>query len=190
MLNLLVRQMPLFSNTWTSTQSDLAAPLQIRTDRTGNGHFRFTKFYFEDSKGASILAARSGDDTIFVLEYVADKSVSLGRVAVAITIYSLLGQQLCTLYSVFSGNTFTRISTCGQFKCFVPRLPLAPGGYKADLWSDAGGEVIDWIRDAVTFEVADGDFFGTGRMPNISVHGPFLVSHQWTHSESNQSHAN
>jgi lipopolysaccharide transport system ATP-binding protein len=167
----------------SATPTELAVPLQERFDRKGNGLIRFASFAFENFEGSQSSQIRSGEDTIFVLGYTADRPISLDKVAVAIVVSSLSGQRLCTFYSEFTGNKFSGKSTFGEFKCFVPKLPLASGIYKVNLWSSIAGEILDWIQDAATFEIVDGDYFGTGRMPNVSVHGPFLINHWWEQTD-------
>lgn len=45
----------------------------------------------------------------------------------------------------------------------IPRLALVAGTYYLTLYMEAGGNVADWIQNAASFDVADGDYYGTGR---------------------------
>ncbi len=40
------------------------------------------------------------------------------------------------------------------------------------------GEVADYVADAAVFDVAEGDYFGTGKLPPPD-HGPVLLRHTW-----------
>lgn len=150
-------------------------------NRTGNGMFRFSNLRFENPEGQPLVQPRSGDEVVFVIEYEADTTFSLSNVSVAIVISSIYGQRICTFYSDFSGDKFTGMSRSGEFKCYISKFPLAAGQYNVNLWSASENMEVDWIVDATSFNVIEGDFFGTGRVPITKVHGLTLVMHHWKH---------
>jgi len=63
-------------------------------------------------------------------------------------------------------------------ECVIPKVPLFEGLYKLNLlcYSKSVG-VLDEIEDVIEFEVVDGDYFGTGKIPNIKK--GLLVDHYW-----------
>ena len=42
-----------------------------------------------------------------------------------------------------------------------------------------GDEILDWVQRALEFNVIEGDFFGTGRMPS-RAHQAVLVEQGWS----------
>jgi lipopolysaccharide transport system ATP-binding protein len=53
-----------------------------------------------------------------------------------------------------------------------------PGTYTYTVWCTVGGVLEDIVREAGKLQVAEGDFFGTGRLPANTI-GDFLVPHTW-----------
>jgi len=50
----------------------------------------------------------------------------------------------------------------------VKKFPLNKGTYYITTYLTAGGTVADWIQNACSFSVVDGDFYGTGRTPPLN----------------------
>jgi len=161
--------------------SELSTPLKERRDRQGNGSFRFIDFSIRNAQGMNVSSVSSGDDIGFALGYESESEVQMDKVEIAISVSNIFGQKLCTFYSSFSGDQFQGKSNKGIYVCNITRFPLAHGTYKINLWSATHGVIIDWIIEAASFDVIEGDFFGTGKMPDVNVHGPFLVDHSWRH---------
>ena len=82
------------------------------------------------------------------------------------------------------GNKNTGHSWClagGIWTCTIDSLPLMPELYTLDLQCGSFAQVFDYIPDAATFGVVEGNFFGTGRFPKIKQkYGPFFVRQRWT----------
>jgi hypothetical protein len=69
----------------------------------------------------------------------------------------------------------------GNIECNLDSLPLMPGSYLLDLYlGDFGDPAVDLdvVREAVSFEVAQTDALGTGRLPPASL-GPFFWRATW-----------
>jgi lipopolysaccharide transport system ATP-binding protein len=64
-------------------------------------------------------------------------------------------------------------------RCRVPRCPLPTGQYLINLWSDIGGQPLDWVQHASELTVSQGDFYGSGREPPES-HRAVMIDHQWS----------
>jgi lipopolysaccharide transport system ATP-binding protein len=56
-------------------------------------------------------------------------------------------------------------------------MALTPGRYRISAWAALNGNVADWILDAAQFDVEEGDYYGTGRLPTTGRVG-FLLNHQ------------
>jgi lipopolysaccharide transport system ATP-binding protein len=53
----------------------------------------------------------------------------------------------------------------GQIRITLPKLSLLPGKYHFAIWAAANRVIADWIKNAGTFDVEGGDYFGTGQLP-------------------------
>ena len=57
-------------------------------------------------------------------------------------------------------------------------MPLLADHYAVNLWAGVQGHTADHI-DAGYIDVADGDFYGTGKSMQGHRHGVFQVEHAW-----------
>lgn len=153
-------------------------PLGERTDRRGDGRVRLASFHVEDADGNPVSDLVSGMDAVFVLGYDAPRG-PVRNVDVGISVHSDHDQTLFVLYGSYVGQTFDVAGGRGQFRCRIPRLPLAAGKYRVGARVSANGEEADWPQDGVGFVAVEaGDFYGTG---NRGCEGaaPILVDGRW-----------
>lgn len=153
-------------------------PLAERQDRGGNGRMRFTAACLQDAAGKPIAVVRSGQEVRFVLEYLAQAGTRLDDVEVRIKIENAQRQKLVYFSSRLAGADWTDLPPAGRLVCVVPELPLAPGQYVFNLVCHQDEEMIDDVANVGSFDIAWGDYFGTGRVPR-SKWGPLLVRHGW-----------
>jgi hypothetical protein len=78
---------------------------------------------------------------------------------------------------MLNGN-YQKVFPGGENICEIPKLPLAPGRYSFNVYSEVNGLMADWIVQSGVLNVIEGDYFGTGRLPPKS-HGGVLVKHRW-----------
>jgi lipopolysaccharide transport system ATP-binding protein len=168
----------------SSSEVSQASELEQRLDRSGSGDLRFTNITLERHDGEVIPSVFAGDEAVFVVGF--RKLASLRRnIAVDMALCDGMGQRLLTLSSRFSGDSLDNLPEEGFFVCRIPRLPLLPGSYTVDLWcGEATGATIDYLHRASYFEVSEGDFYKTGKLPTRSRHGYFMCDHRWLVRES------
>jgi hypothetical protein len=67
----------------------------------------------------------------------------------------------------------------GRFECLIPRLPLNTGCYVYNVMAEIGPEceAEDLVREAGSFTVEHGDFYGTGKV--IEPKFTTLTDHSW-----------
>ncbi len=149
--------------------SDVTAePIQDRHDRQGDGRLRFTGI---------TATLRTGSDSQVRVTYAAN--APLRNVDVAISVFTTRGEGAAHLWTMSTGQGFGSIPASGSFVCAIPHLPLMPGAYAVNLFATVNGVISDWVIDAATLEVNDGDFFGTGKLPPTG-YGSVLVPHDWS----------
>jgi lipopolysaccharide transport system ATP-binding protein len=54
-----------------------------------------------------------------------------------------------------------------------------PGRYSVNVYCSVGGVMADYLTDAAVFDVDEGDFYGTGKLPPTG-HGLVLVPYRWS----------
>jgi lipopolysaccharide transport system ATP-binding protein len=149
--------------------------LATREDREGNGAIRFTRVSFVSDNGSELASVKSGDKTVIVIEYENNTSRDLRHFHVSIGIRDLSDNMACYFSSALKCNDFDRVrySKLNQLAIRIPRLQLVPGKYTMTLFSKVGGDLADWIKGAITFEIQPGDYYGTGQLPAVNQ-GQFL----------------
>ena len=96
---------------------------------------------------------------------------------VSIVINNIEGVCVTNL-STFYAKQFKMIPTKGDFICEIDKLSLRSGKYIVDLYCSINNEVADRIEHAATFNVTDGDYFGTGRV-TLAQTGVVFLDHTW-----------
>jgi len=162
-------------------QSQGSVDLEERTDREGNGRIRATGFWIENDAGEHGSIVRTGDAVTFVVEYACHGSEVLPvGVEFAFYIADVFGRRLFALSNMYAGYEFQPQCSGGKWACRIAVLPLMPGHYTVDLGSAIRGELCDRIPRVADFQVVEGDFFGSGKLPKSQLkHGFLLVPQEW-----------
>ena len=153
-----------------------AVALRDRQDRDGTGRLLITDYGFETASGMSVRVPRAGDDLTIVLDYEGADGGAIEQVEIGFAVTTEEGAKLVRFSTESLASPFAQIPSSGRFRLHVPRFPLAEGKYTAGFRVVVGGEVADYIPDAINFEVGRGDFFGTG---HADEHSPVYVPHDW-----------
>jgi lipopolysaccharide transport system ATP-binding protein len=149
-----------------------------RKDRIGNGDLLFTGLTFHDEIGNIIELPVSGKVTLIRLHFQCKKSVRM--VSAAISFNSLSRESRFLLWSELLDADYKNVDGKGYFECKIEKFPLSPGRYLLNVFAKTeGGEILDWIQDALYLDVENGDFYGTGR--NITTgNNSVLIDHSWS----------
>ena len=86
-----------------------------------------------------------------------------------------LGRILIVCSTAILNKNYDKINSNGKMICKIPKLQLSPGQYSVFLSVKELRTIkMDWIENALQFNVVEGDFYGTGRNipPNTA---PFLT---------------
>jgi lipopolysaccharide transport system ATP-binding protein len=155
--------------------------LKDRKDRTGNGLIRFLSFELRDFYTKELLnSVSSGGSCILAIKF--EKNAPYDELMdfnVAVGIDDCFGNRISHLSNI----TTNQILQCKNEKeetieIEVKEIPLSKGTYGVTLFSTVGGDVADWIRNAGTFYVEEGDFFHTGKVP-LEGQGVFYMKHSF-----------
>lgn len=166
----------------TSSPGEQAGRLNLR-HRSGSGPLRFTSFCCADDAGNPIPRLISGQTCRFLIGYTTDPplpapgNIPVGEVSLVISLPD--GANLVNLSTYFFPDALADgLTAPGALECRVPYLPLRFGRYTVDLYCAINHEISDYVRAAASFEVHDGDFYGTGRLTRAES-GAVLLPHTW-----------
>jgi lipopolysaccharide transport system ATP-binding protein len=151
--------------------------LAERTDRDGEGAFRFKNIILKDKEGTILNAAQTGSDLIMEIEFDLKKD-SLSNLSLALTIYNDEGREMFTLANHISKAPFEKVNKGNVIQCLVKKNPLTSGSYLCNIIAYKDGIVQDYIQEAYNLEVEEGDFFGTGKIVSTTQQS-FLVENVW-----------
>jgi len=156
--------------------------LSKRTDRSGDGSIRITAVELRNARGQVIPAARAGDAVEVGLHYVRNAATILPGLAVDLMVTSHLGTPIFLQANWLGGVEFGDLPERGVFVCSIPKLPLPVGHFHMGFELRTrirSKEIIDGIENAFELHVEPGDFFGTGKLPELR-NGVCLVPGEWT----------
>ncbi len=148
--------------------------LALRKDRYGEGKITIIDFGLYDRQGCRQDFVVSGQDVEFRLYYRCREKHRAQNIVAAISIHSLTSGFVTMLTNHAASEPFPSLGPEGFISCRVPRLPLGPGEYTVNVAIHQTDVQQDWVGEAATISVQEGDFFGTGRLPPAERRGIFL----------------
>lgn len=146
--------------------------LSARPDRTGDGRLRLVGL---DSD------LRLGAPGELRIHFQAEPG--LRNVTISVGLFNPRGEGAVYLGNEIVGDPMDDLPAEGSFVCSLERGALMPGRYIANIYTAVNGVVADWVTDAASIEVLEGDYFGTGRTPP-SGYGSVVVPHHWRVEET------
>jgi lipopolysaccharide transport system ATP-binding protein len=155
--------------------------LADRPDHIGRQHLRFTDTWVEDMQGQRLASVVCGQAVKLVVRYEMAPGQRVRRPGISFAVYTDRGAPITRLFSsITTTDGFDdELPPCGRFECLIPRLPLNRGCYVYNVMAEIGpeGEAEDWVQGAGSFTVEQGDFYGTGKLPEPKF--PALTEHTW-----------
>ncbi len=156
-------------------------PLREREDREGLGRTTFHKLWWQTPNRDLLI---SGAPATLCAQYESKHAEPLTNLSLRLNIYSSEGAFLTSLSNENSGFNLERAKGNGTLKCTLEKLPLLKGSYSLTVNLYANGELQDRVRQALLFEVEEGDFFGSGQVKQRKNEG-IEIPQVWA-SEQNQ----
>jgi lipopolysaccharide transport system ATP-binding protein len=153
--------------------------LSERTDRVGQGDVTIDAVQLLDKHGHPVTEAVSGAEFVLRTFFSVRNGAVLRNCRMSLVLlndmrpYFLLGTDLVD-------TTELKLSGRGCIDFTVPNWPLSGGTYHMNAFVASEQIVQDWVLDAMKISVADGDFFGTGKLYHDGWQGQsVLVKHSW-----------
>jgi lipopolysaccharide transport system ATP-binding protein len=153
-------------------------PIRDRRDRQGTGAVRFISISLTDDRGQNISGFQCGYDAVLLLSF-ENNTPQAVRLRLALGVDDEFGQRVLLLDTALLGADIASVAPGpGAVRVLVPKLCLLPGRYHLTLYVTANGTISDWIKNAGSFDVDGGDFFGTGQLPTRGQ-GLFVTRHSF-----------
>jgi lipopolysaccharide transport system ATP-binding protein len=149
--------------------------LAERSDRRGKGQLRFTAHWIEDNEGRRIDNVLVGQDVRFCFAYKATEP--LRRVHASFILQGQIGDPIINCDTRSVGQDFDEVPEEGVIACELRKFPLRAFRYDGNVYCEVQKVVADWVHSAFAVDVIDGDFYGTGKLPN---HGKVFVPQHWS----------
>lgn len=145
--------------------------------RSGDGRATVESVQITDFEGNTLALIKSGMDVAFRVG-IKRHAASVRDSLLAFGITTLSGDGVMHFSTETFGLRLDELRAEMTFVCKIPRLPLRGGVYSMNLFLKSSGMINDYLIDAYRFEVVDGDFYGTGKMPSEGYQY-FLPTYQW-----------
>lgn len=161
--------------------TDKQTKLSERIDRKGNGDIRFVDFAMFDDQGKQLSVAFSGQYIELRLYYKSMTYDQRRQVKVMVGIRTLTDILVCRLNNDWTDEAMGVLEQEGYLSCIIPKLSLTAGLYVLNIAIWKQGVLQDQVFHAASLEIQQGDFYGTGQIPEIDRNiGYFLVDHYWS----------
>lgn len=148
--------------------------LRDRKDRSGNGKVFFTDIKIIDSDENEKSGVCLGENVIFKIEF--KRQGSVRNIIFRLQFVDKRGNIITTLNNFHSGNVFETLEQNYVF-CKIPKMPLIDGEYTVNLLCGVDKILSDSIENAFKLNVIEGDFYKTGKIPNVKE--GILIEHSW-----------
>jgi lipopolysaccharide transport system ATP-binding protein len=132
-------------------------------DRKGAGEIRFRSLRFQDVKGDEVGWLTTGEPARIVLGVRSARRH--GRVQACFALLDEMNQRVLYLNSYFVGPDLPSLPINGALVCDIPRVHLAPGRYRLEIWVKSEEVMQDRISDIGPVQVRSGEFFPAGECP-------------------------
>ena len=149
-----------------------------RLDREGSGQLQFTGLKLKDGDGGEVTAFTCGSPAVLDILIANTSGRNVHNVRIGIGIDNDMGQRIVVFATHLADRDFPEVaSDISNVEIRIPRLTLTAGRYGFTLFASVNGEIADWIKQAGTFDVESGDFYGTGQTPPQGQ-GCFVMDHE------------
>ncbi len=157
------------SSTTAAAMSDIAE----RKDRSGEGKIRITRLTVADESNRPLSTGRSA---LIEFSLASDRPINAGIIA-RFAIRDSMDRVITLITSESSKHELAFPRSDGVASCVIPKLPLVPGDYVADVSLWHNGYLQDKVNRAIAFNVMAGDYAESGKSYQV---GLFHLDQQWS----------
>jgi lipopolysaccharide transport system ATP-binding protein len=147
-------------------KNDTKIPLKQRTDRKGNGKFRFTNIQFVNKYNQYVDNIISGEPLSVLLEYESKLNFNTQRLYITIAFHDEFNNSIASFPSDEMGYIASELKFNGKITLNIPRILLRAGTYYIRLWSSyentGWDNALDVIENADMIKILPGDVWHSG----------------------------
>lgn len=160
-----------------------ALPLNQRTDRKGEGQFRFKDVGFYDMEGQRLSFATTGEDVYVRIQIDTPPSGTAMPIPLDLSLTFRNHEEVivATIAPFFTDSSPIGIDSVREVVCHIPKLPLLFGDYQVDLWCANSQQVQDAVLNGTGLRVESGNYFGSEHawQPHPNRHGNLVFEQHW-----------
>jgi len=152
-----------------------------KSHRQGNGLITITKIdFFVNGNDLPSEFIICGNSLTIQISYAVFNPLPLKNVNFGICFIDSFNRIVSRLETDLLDANFETISGNGSVLCEIERFPLGEGQYHLEVGVSAQNEIYDYIPNAGSITIQQGDFYKTGRLPP-SRQRAFFIAHNWRH---------
>lgn len=173
---------------YLGTGSRLACevPISQRADRSGSGRVKVVDIKILDGDSKPVESLKSGEDYCFSISCINQTNSKIDNIVLSFDIFDERGNRVLLFRTTFTNEFISVNSGLNFIECRIQELPITLGKYRTSVFiSHADREVFDHIKDASSFSVEGGNFFGTGSI-GLPNHCKILTKVDWLHTGDNK----
>ena len=133
--------------------------LSENTNRKGNGFLKFTDGFFISDNDNNIETFK---DLKIKLNFELNFPSKIIQSRIDIGINNFMGDRVAWLSSNVVISEFSIFSNSIEF--LIKDLPLSPGDYTLNLFSEINNEIADWLTEVMPFTIIEKDYYKTGKL--------------------------
>jgi lipopolysaccharide transport system ATP-binding protein len=156
-----------------ATTKIAVSEISNREDRSGLGKLRIMGLALSDDSGRPLSTGRAAS----IKFSLASAEPLQGQIVARFAIRDSMDRILTLLTNESSSQELVYEGTDGTAYCAIPKLPLIPGEYTADVSLWCNGYLEDKVNRAIAFTVMAGDYFASGKGNQIGV---FHMDQDWS----------
>ncbi|MGG7033618.1 MAG: polysaccharide ABC transporter ATP-binding protein [Flavobacterium sp.] len=130
-------------------------------ERKGNGLLKFVKAVVECNESSNDFLETFKDIKITIY-YSISNGIDIRQARIDLGINNYMGDRVAWLSSDVVENQLDLKS--GKIEFIVKQIPLAPGDYNFNIYSEINREVADWLAEVLPFTIVEKDYYGTGKL--------------------------
>jgi lipopolysaccharide transport system ATP-binding protein len=153
-----------------------SVPLSERKDRDGIGVLKFDAIELINESGDKVTEVYSGQKIIIKLKYSKERDFDDINFRIQFFDHDHTLRFLCN--SLHTEEKYHRTANKTAAECIIQNFPLPEGEYFINIRARSQNlGILDDIEYATKLHVVGGDFYGTGKIPEITK--GVLVNHFW-----------
>ena len=156
--------------------------LKEREDRSGKGRVKVIGVAMRDADGSVIREAISGSEVCLSVEYFTRDGMTVENCIFCIEIQKEARSYIALSTALVDSRKLI-VSGYGRVDFIIPKWPLMEGNYHINTYVGSNGVMEDYIEDAASIDVIDGDFYGSGKLRHEGWRDMVLVDHSWQQVE-------